>query len=281
MIIGLEIEGVINRSIIKFPIGNYHDGISLGRYWESQSDSSIRMDDKFKNEETVEIVSEIIKNKSEFKDAINELREILKIDRKQRLSGRIYFNKSCGCHFHVSLSKYKFFDKSHPQIFIRTRKYFIKHLKRLNIPEELKLNILSQYDRNYSKIVSEEFIKNNDYREREFNFLSETENKGLEWRSFNLCGVKKWKELKILLNLAYKTLKYLEKQSKFWKDYEKSEIEIDKNKYFYNYIEINKKNDEIIDIKFNNKYDIIIGKEVQEVQEVQESSEFSGYIQHV
>ena len=73
MIIGLEIEGVINRSIIKFPIGNYHDGISLGRYWESQSDSSIRMDDKFKNEETVEIVSEIIKNKSEFKDAINEL----------------------------------------------------------------------------------------------------------------------------------------------------------------------------------------------------------------
>jgi hypothetical protein len=234
MNVGLEIEGIINRNILTFDIGSYHEGIPLLNYWNTQRDSSVDMDGKFREETVVELVSTILFSKLEFKKAINELKVIFKLN-THRLRNVIYFNESTGCHFHISLNKdiNFFYRTSHPMIFINTRKYFFKKLVQLKIRQELKTQIINNYNRDYAQTYNEENLRNINDRRREFNFCSELNEKGLEWRSFNLCGVRTWKELRSLLYLAYKTLEYLEIQSKRWKDYERDIIEQKKSKMSY------------------------------------------------
>lgn len=223
MKIGLEIECIINRDKLNFPIGDYHNGHKLGKYWESQRDGSLDGDDIFKYEKTVELVSFPIKGKTEFKRAIQELKQILKIKKSGKLSEKVYFNNSCGCHIHVSFNKYKFIRSSHPMILVRTRKFFLKNLFKSNLSKKLKDNIAKQYDRSFAKVYPVERMRNVG-RESEFNYGSERNNKGMEWRSFNLCGVTNYKELRRLLNLAYRSLRYLEKQIAYWQDSETNEI---------------------------------------------------------
>lgn len=223
MKIGIEVEGIINTEKVRVEIGSYHAGIPCGNYWNCQRDGSLSPSGRFKEERPVEFVSTTLKNKKHLNVAIKELRKILRIKKSQKLSKSIYFNKSCGCHIHISFRQYNFWNKSHPSIFIKTRKYFKDNLRKLNIPDNLKKVILLHYDRGSARVVGEKEMR--DYnRSREFNFSSELDNKGIEWRSFNLYDVKSWKELKLLIKLAYKTARYLETQTKNWKDQEEDEI---------------------------------------------------------
>ena len=224
MKIGIEIEGIINLARVDVDIGEYHDGIPCGDYWVCESDSSLSTSGEFKAEIPVEFVSNILKNRKQLNQAMKEFRVILNIRKSQRLSKSIYFNKSCGCHVHVSFRNYNFWRKAHPSIFIKTRKYFETNVNKLNLSNKLKEDILTQYNRSYSSVVNEKDIRSF-RRDVEFNFSSERDGKGIEWRSFNLLGVSTWKELKTLINLMYKTLRFLEKQTKYWKDSETSNIE--------------------------------------------------------
>ena len=111
MKIGLEVEGIINIDKVLVVAGGYHEGIKCGKFWKCESDSSIRGERLFKNERTVEFVSSILKNKRQFREAMRELKKILNIQKKQDLNESIYFNKSCGCHIHVSFDNYNFWRK--------------------------------------------------------------------------------------------------------------------------------------------------------------------------
>ena len=49
-------------------------------------------------------------------------------------------------------------------------------------------------------------------RHTEFNYRSELDNKGFEWRSFNLMGVKTWEEFKILMGIGFECINFLFKK---------------------------------------------------------------------
>ncbi|MCH7534152.1 MAG: amidoligase family protein [Bacteroidetes bacterium] len=235
MRIGLEVECVINRRKFDFRIGEYNDPARVGNtHWKAKRDSSILGHHRFKKEKCVELVSDIIHNKTEFKNTVKELKKIFQIKKSGSLKNKVYFNKSCGCHIHVSLKNYKFVKYAHPMILIKTRKYFLKNIMRSNLSDKLKDSITMQYDRTHARI-SRGLTRDTQKRNAEFNFQSEEHNMGLEWRSFNLCGVSNYKELRRLLNIAYKTLRYLEKISKNWQDIEKTNItpRSEKKTYLY------------------------------------------------
>lgn len=240
MKIGIEVEGIVNMDKRPLETGNYREGVYYGDYWNCQPDSSLSYSHIWKNEKPVELVSSILRSKMEFKKALKDLRKILGIRKSHKLKEVMYFNKSCGCHIHMSCKQYSFWRKAHPRIFIKTRYFFKKNLLKLKLPDKLKKNILEHYNRGYSEVVPEDRIRER-ARGREFNLMSEQDGTGIEWRAFNLLGVTTWKQLRSLMKLAYRTLRYLETQSKNWQDEELSEVtNEDSGKKRYQQIKISK-----------------------------------------
>ena len=72
---------------------------------------------------------------------------------------------------------------------------------------------MDQYNRGYSQKLDKKKWLNKCDRRQEINFCSEG-NKGMEWRSINLLGVKTWKELFEVYHIVWKCLETLYKSIK-------------------------------------------------------------------
>ncbi len=112
----------------------------------------------------------------------------------------ISFNEFCGGHIHFStlpqidnnFITYTIFNKIREKTFERIKKE-LPHIYN---------EWVKRYYRNYSRQYKFDKIPRS--RECEFNFTAL--NRGIEWRAFHFFGVKKWKELELLLTIAITTI---------------------------------------------------------------------------
>jgi hypothetical protein len=228
--IGLEVEMIYNSDRVNdLAIGGYHSGLPFGHYWKAERDGSLHGENRFKFEDTVEFVSKVLRGKADFNNALDDLKfsitqkikEEGRRERAVRLNSIAYFNKSCGLHIHMSLAEkeFKFFEKASPHIFPKVRKFFFKKLWRSTfISEETKHAVAHQYDRRYARARPVELLMQRNERQSEFNFISEEQNRGIEWRSFNVNECQSWTEFYWLLRIGYDTMEYLAIQATSWKE---------------------------------------------------------------
>lgn len=242
--IGIELEFILNTKIKNFSLGEHGLGgnkIKGLSGFKSEEDSSLSGYEFNQYSKCVEIISKVLTSEKQFKKAMNDFKNFFSENGQHELNEVIVFNKSCGCHLHLS-TDFKFSSKVYEDSLIKTRRKFFLELKKLPIREDLKLSIRAHYFRRYSQRFNFERRKRDRYHE--FNFLSEIEKEqGLEYRSLNLNGVKTWKEFILLTDLFLNCCVFLIKCSG---KYTKTEIVKIQNP------EPNIKEIEIRNLNFNN-----------------------------
>lgn len=190
---GIEIECEISqRAARKIEIGPYHHGISCSANWKAEQDNSLRTTKP--NFVSVEFVSKTGTAKKILR-YIDELRELIGDDEGELVN--IAINNSNGAHLHFSNNGshlYKKMPFDTLKLIRNKASYIVRNRIKSVYPSWKK-----QYFRSYAKRFSEQKYKHDLSQERstEFNF---TTDKGVEWRSFNLLGVKTWAELKAVVN---------------------------------------------------------------------------------
>lgn len=207
MYFGLELECIIDDPKHSVSIGSYHGGITLNDYWTAEYDGSLDAnytysnDDRPKFPRCVEFVS------TKFK--LPNLDTIL----DNILDRNIYINKSCGAHIHFSVYK------GSKKIDLR-QKISLKTLQniRIKIFKDIKdylgsrfEDFLIQYDRHYAKRVdnynSYAFDVEGGHSSRYYEFnLSNNDLKTIEYRAFNLMGIKNNKDIREMYRIAINTI---------------------------------------------------------------------------
>lgn len=227
---GVEIELIADEELNDFEVaayhhGNYNDVSKLKGFWKIERDGSLSANDEdynnFLSPKTAEFISKKL-NMKDLKPALNIFKKFFNGD-EYELNEIISFNKSCGCHIHFS-------DDSNAHKGFLGYAYFHKLREKTmeRIRKELP-NIYNTFKKHYFRDgYSQEnrsiFIPPN--REVEFNFTQLKNNRGIEWRAFNLYGVKTWEELFKLITIA------IEEIDKMLKEYikngqqERLEVEI-------------------------------------------------------
>lgn len=206
--IGIEIECITNKDLINFNVGDYHDGIKKGKNWNLQHDGSLNNLNSFNNYQCIEFVSKILSSKKTFNNALEEFKSFFK---EHNLKDVLKFNSSCGCHIHIGLNNdKKFYDKLNYDKIKELRELFFKKINENNIlNDNVKGLILRQYFRNYAKKTTPKEWEFYNHRNSEFNKQSEQRDKGLEWRSVNIRGVKNWEEFFEVFNIIYECIEHL------------------------------------------------------------------------
>ncbi len=204
--IGIELECIVNRDGLDLNVGDYHNANPFTEIWRAERDGSLYGSNHFYRGYCVELTTEII-DIDDYKKAINELRQYVG---NELLKDVFWFNESCGCHIHFSAKNKKKFYKNIPLcVYPLIRKFFFNELDKSSIiPQDTKELIKKHYYRHYAqKFKKLHLISNNRYLE--FNFRSEKQGMGLEWRSFNVRGVETWEELEEMFRIGTDTIKYL------------------------------------------------------------------------
>ena len=245
---GIEIECLYKLRDRDFDVGAYHSGDEITDYWGAENDSSISC--SFENSEDeeyycggcgdcrdcnygdyhedrvwegIEFVSKKLKGKSEFVKALEEFKQI--IGKGKELKEIMLFNQSCGCHLHIGFNKKRLCqEKMGFEKMKEIREMFFNQVKGNKIlSKETQENVLKQYFRSYAKETNKRKWEGSRYhRSEEFNKSSE-KSKGLEWRSFNLRGVKNWKEFDEMFRIGLDCLSHLSNlRLNGWEDKEKN-----------------------------------------------------------
>jgi len=204
--IGIELESIINRDYLELDVGEYHNAIHFTDIWRAERDGSLYGSSHFNKGYCAELTTEII-DIDDYKEAIRELKAYVG---GEDLKEVFWFNESCGCHIHFSVKDKKMFYKNIPTcVYPLIRKFFFNELDKSSIiPQDTKELIKKHYYRNYAIKFKKIHINSNN-RYLEFNFRSEKQGMGLEWRSFNVRGVEKWEELEEMFRIGTDTIKYL------------------------------------------------------------------------
>jgi len=213
--LGIELECECNGKVHKIPMGDYHSGKPIRhlRGWRAETDNSLRTSGEFGNYGyTIEMISPIFKTKTAFMNGLKRFQEKISKKGTYELNQVISFNSSCGSHIHFSRDNYLFNKLAIFDIFPEVRKFFFDKLSKSNI--QSKEQILQHYNRSYASELTQCNFKQ--IRHSEFNFHSELQGKGMEWRSPNMLGIKTWTEFFEFWDIVYDTLKFLfVKASKF------------------------------------------------------------------
>jgi len=255
---GIEIETLLNTNLFTIERGSYHDGVRIPGLpsWTSESDSSIYTNDIFGQwTRGFEFVSNCCSSRRRFTKIMNDFINFFSKNGELELNEVMSFPKSCGGHIHISLPirNFRFGGKIPFEIFKKTRKLFFEKLSNSNVDPETKRQITVNYNRHYAKIPSKKAFYDRD-RQREFNLTSESNGKGLEWRSINFVGIKTWKELSEVINIALDCLEFLYKKGMRYNRRNSSIIKVeeeDTNEETTTHIIINEDKDETIEININ------------------------------
>lgn len=195
---GVELECGLNTSKVgNISVGDYHSGNVFSRYWKAEHDGSLYLE-KWRGNEAiaVEFVSHKFKEADVDKVLNNFRKEIFKrAGKKLELDEVLDLNSSCGLHIHFSHPAVDSMFFIHPLFYRKVRKKFVKDLRE-KFPD-LYGSVMKHYFRRYAKRAWANFYSD---RYSEFN-LTDNEN-GLEWRSINALGAKKWSELFGIIKLA-------------------------------------------------------------------------------
>jgi hypothetical protein len=214
---GLEIEcelpysNQINR-------GDYHEGIKCGKYWTAERDGSLHTK---KGGYNVEFVS-VVLTKEQIPEAIRELKAICKDDANRFHNFSV--NNSCGAHIHFSTKskgKIQHFYKQLPPSFVKE----IGAKGRETIAQKFPKYISGKFEKQYNRGYARQFSGVEYMRGRYYEFNT-TETKGMEWRSFNLQGVRTWEQMEQMYLTAADVIETVMRQ----KIEEKQEIPMESSK---------------------------------------------------
>lgn len=209
---GVEIECIRDR------------GKEINRYATLKDDFSAKADGslrvmrenqiKFSEPYTTEIITKIFTDKKDFLKAIDKFIKRFSNNGKYELNEVLDFNKTCGCHIHISLEQKNrgyFLKNSHFKLLKDVREYYFNRVK--HSKTKSKDDILAHYYRTYAKKVTTRNMLDGE-RYKEFNFCSDLDGKGLEMRGTNILNVKTWNEFKEQMIILFETAEYLEKTFK-------------------------------------------------------------------
>lgn len=199
--IGLEIESALNGNFHNIRVGSAANKL---KYWNTKYDGSLRNSNKFPISNLVEFVSIPLKTEKTYYLALKQFKTYI-TKKEKYLNNVIDFNSSCGCHVHFSFKDFNFADNVYYTIFIKIRKFFFDKIKLSNISS--KEEILKHYFRGYSKRFQKSHIQN-PTKYREFNFYSERQGRGLEWRSPNMLNIKTWAEFDEFFKILYESIEF-------------------------------------------------------------------------
>jgi hypothetical protein len=206
---GIEIECSLNRELIDIYAHKKPKG------WKFHPDGSLRTFGEFNRVTLIEFVSTISYGKNRFRKKLLSFKEwVINNSKETDLKKVISFNQSCGLHLHMGLNYSNDISKLLcVEVIDKFRKDFFKGLDKLNIKQELKDNIKKHYFRKYSvKTTKLNYQPNSSDRYKEINRISERQNKGLEWRSFNILGCDNWNDFIIVIMFAYECFEKLIKK---------------------------------------------------------------------
>lgn len=265
--IGVEIECVYNGKIHSITAGAYQgnrdaDDMTEKTHipgmpgWESQRDGSLYTSYNLSRFATgqdkswsgwkapIEIISKVYTSKKKFVEGLLVFKKFMSKDGRYELNEVLEFNDSMGSHIHFSIDGFTFEKKTIFSIYPRVREYFFKKIKESNIKS--KAQILEHYGRYYSRQITKDTWKESRYSE--FNFESERQNRGLEWRSPNLLNITTWAEFFEFWAIAFDTCEFLGKCARKWEESDESLL-IDERKYAaLKLLESQKKTDEILEV---------------------------------
>ena len=197
----------------------------------------------------MEFISDVASGKANFKKRLKEFQDYFSDKGKIELKEVMAFNDSCGSHLHFSLknSNFNFYNKLMSfKILKEVRILFKDKIKKSKIKSKDK--IISRYGRSYSSELNESEINSSRFssgRDREFNFRSELDGLGLEWRSLNMTGIQTWKEFNEFWNIVIECIEFLfNKGTKYTHEFPEEEIKGQKRdkRYLVSKIEIPKIN---------------------------------------
>lgn len=218
---GVEIECCANTDIVKVDKDGYHGRNSVllaDNYWKSESDGSLRAGD-FTHSDSFEFISKTCKDEEELSKALVAFEAYFSDGGKYELNEVLSFNNSTGCHIHFSFDNKKFLFRKLATFnsFMALRNYFLTAIERSSINDIAKNEIKKRYFRSYaSKLTKAGFNNALGDRRKEFNFCSEDNGTGLEWRSINLTGIKTWAEFKEIFAIIIKSINFFkDNRSKF------------------------------------------------------------------
>lgn len=227
--IGIEIECIINTDHRKnLNIGSYHSATKTSglKHWKLSRDGSLNTQNTFASSTCVEFVSNLIRSEKGYFLTVNEFKKFLKKTNLE-LSDVVKFNESCGCHIHISFNEFKFIEKIHAKIYPKMRNIFFEKIRNSNISS--KEQILEHYDRQYSKLFNKTHMES-PTKYCEFNFRSELNNQGLEWRSPNMLNISKWSEYDEYFKIIFDCLKQFYEMSYKYEIVFNKKISVEKEK---------------------------------------------------
>lgn len=225
LIVGCEIEGVYNIGEAKIyellqNKKSYHayKESPLLKGFRIESDGSINnLNTKFKRTCVSEIIATHVKGADAFIEKIKEFETFFKTcgEKEKELNEVIEFNLSTGLHFHFSLptqkhnNKKRFYSICLENVYKKTRSLMMRKISNaITLNEQEKAYIKIHYFRRYAKKTNKADILSCYYEKyKEFNFRSEEEGKGIEWRSPNLLNITKWGQFNELLNIYVECIK--------------------------------------------------------------------------
>lgn len=193
---GLELEcaydckrkAVINK-------GYYHNPNKLTQYWNAETDGSLHNYNS--GFDCVELTTKPFQL-SELKKVVQDLRdEVIIRSGADDIEFNEYFeiNKTMGHHVHFSVKNKPLLKKTFIKLFPLIRRKFFVDLKAYDM--DIFKAVSEQYFRSYArKLTKHAYV----IRSYEFNLTNEI--RGLEWRSFNVMGVKTWKQYEKVLFIA-------------------------------------------------------------------------------
>jgi hypothetical protein len=209
MKIGVEIECVRNNNILDFSVGAYHRGTPIRGLpgWKAERDASLNSSSaNFHRGSAIEIISSAV-SITQFRVMLADFKKYISKNGEHELHQVLDFNNSCGNHVHFSIDGTNFTNHATYDLYQKVRKYFFKLLRESNLSTDAKRRIRKSYFRHYSRRRSRESYRTDRERYSEFNLLSESSGRGMEWRSINFRGVKTWDEFMELYEIIFKVMK--------------------------------------------------------------------------
>lgn len=209
--VGVELEGIYNNNILKENVSvsggyGFSKGSPINTFWKHTSDGSLRNEGEFESGTCAEIVQFPVVGRERFFTSLKAFQELAN---GEELKKFVSFNKSCGCHIHFSVPEVMYKNILVDQI-EKMRENLFSKLKSSNLKPSLIEKIIKHYDRDYAKKIKKDdqaqISKGNMERRCELNVSCEREQKGIEWRAFNLHGITTWDEFYTLFNIAYDCL---------------------------------------------------------------------------
>ena len=242
MRIGVEIECIANlNNFNSDEIGEYHNGRRVEGLegWRAEEDGSLNVCDDGEDEYCdldswggVEFVSKQYRGYASLKDGLEKFKTYIKEIGGDYMSSTLNFNSTTGTHIHISLDDMRFCDRALYPAFLKTRDKFKKLIRESGIRS--KHEILNRYNRSYANRV----LRSHRYsgeKYLEFNFDSERQGRGLEWRSPNMTGIQSWAEFDEFWGIVIDCLKSLTRYARNCTERVTEEIEIPSPSDFTSY----------------------------------------------